>query len=84
MSGESPMGKKHPSEPVTSYDKVMSARHKEHRKAVDKMRESPEKYEKSVVFNRAHMREHQEALIKSKAHLKMLKKQAKAASKMGR
>ena len=84
MSGDSPLGHQHESKPVTDEDKEMSKRHKAHRKAVDKMKESPEKYAKSIRYNISHRDEHQDALVKSKDRLKQLKKQAKASSKMGR
>ena len=83
MSGD-PMGHQHSSKPVTDYDKRMSKIHKAHRKEIDKMKESPEKYEKSITYNISHRDEHQQALVKSKDRLKALKKQAKASSKMGR
>jgi hypothetical protein len=82
MSG--PLGKQDESQPATDYDKRMSKVHKAHRKLVDKMKESPEKYEKSIRYNISHRDEHQEALVKSKDRLKQLKKQAKASSKLGR
>lgn len=83
MSG-GPLGEQHESKPVTDYDKAMSKRHKAHRKEIDKMKESPEKYEKSIAYNVSHRDEHQDALVKSKAKLKMMKKQSKAAYKFGR
>lgn len=82
MSG--PLGQQHESKPVTEYDKKMSKVHKAHRKEIDKMKESPEKYEKSIAYNISHRDEHQQALVKSKDRLKALKKLSKASSKMGR
>jgi hypothetical protein len=68
----SPMGHDS-SQPVTASDKAMSKRHKEHRKEIEKMRESPEKYEKSIKYNAAHRDEHGRALIKAKHDLKKIK-----------
>lgn len=82
MSG--PLGHQDESKPATDYDKTMSKIHKAHRREIDKMKESPEKYEKSVAYNISHRDEHQQALVKSKEKLKTLKKQMKASVKMGR
>ena len=68
-----PMGHQDESKPVTAAAKDMSKRHKKHRKEIEKMKESPEKYEKSIMYNKKHRDEHQDALIKSKHDLKKLK-----------
>ena len=78
------MGKQHESAPVTDEDKVMSKRHKAHRKEIDKMKDGPDKLNKSISYNKSHMIEHREALVKSKDQLKAMKKNAKASFKMGR
>ena len=79
MSG---LGKQHHLEPVTDSDKVMSARHKAHRREVDNMKDGPEKLRKSLIYNGSHMREHQKAFTEAKDKLKMAKKESKSRSKM--
>jgi hypothetical protein len=81
MSGD-PMGKQHNSEPITDSDKVMSKRHKEHRKEIDHMKDGPEKLRKSMVYNALHQREHQKAMVDAKDRLKAFKKDRKSSAKM--
>jgi hypothetical protein len=67
------MGHQDETQPVTASDKIMSKRHKEHRKEIEKMADSPEKFEKSMVYNKKHRDEHQHALVKAKQDLKKIK-----------
>ena len=65
------MGHQHDSKPATEADKVMSKRHKKHRKEIDKMEDGPDKLAKSAHYNKMHMLEHKKAM---KAATKQMKK----------
>lgn len=79
-----PMGKQHESEPATESDKIMSKRHKAHRKQLDGMKDSEKKLKLSVAYNQSHMLEHKKAMVMSKEKMKSMKKSDKASVKMSR
>jgi hypothetical protein len=68
------MGKQHETEPVTKADKEMSKRHKKHRKEIDDMKDGPEKFAKSRVYNKSHMLEHKKAMKTAEKQMKKMGK----------
>jgi hypothetical protein len=70
MSG--PLGHQDESQPVTDADKIMSKRHKAHRKEIDKMKDGAAKLEKSLIYNQKHMLEHKKAFKESQKRLKKM------------
>lgn len=68
-----PMGKQHELEPVTASDKVMSKRHKMHRREIDGMKDDVKKLKKSQKYNLAHAKEHVKAYKDSQKQLAKIK-----------
>ena len=68
------LGKQHESEPVTESDKIMSKRHKEHRRELDGMKEGEKKLKLSMKYNMAHAKEHIKALKDARKRVKKMGK----------
>lgn len=79
------MGDQHSSKPSTEEDKVMSARHKNRRKMLKKIKDRKERLKASIPYNDKHAHEHKEQNKKNRKELKKLSKTfSKAVKKSGK
>lgn len=75
------MGKQHYSEPETDEDKVMSSRHKSHRRMLSGIKDRITRLKRSIPYNDKHSDEHKD---QNKKNRKELKKLTKTFSKAGK
>ena len=69
------LGSQHPSQPVTAADKVMSERHKRHRRLVASMNPGIAKEQARIYYHKNHSKEHQKELKKAEKRLVKLQKE---------